>query len=52
MVVDCWVKTSSATFSETVFQSNEVCIFLVQTLEESLHGCQRLSGVYTADQLL
>nr|XP_046235350.1 uncharacterized protein C12orf56 homolog isoform X2 [Scatophagus argus] len=34
------------------WRSKEVCVFLVQTLEESLHGCQSLSGVYTADQLL
>ncbi|CAK6978159.1 uncharacterized protein C12orf56 homolog [Scomber scombrus] len=34
------------------WRSSEVCDFLVQTLEESLHGCQSLSGVYTADQLL
>ncbi|XP_033470446.1 uncharacterized protein C12orf56 homolog [Epinephelus lanceolatus] len=34
------------------WRSSEVCVFLVQTLEESLHGCQSLSGVYTADQLL
>uniref|UniRef100_UPI0037E8958F uncharacterized protein C12orf56 homolog n=1 Tax=Semicossyphus pulcher TaxID=241346 RepID=UPI0037E8958F len=34
------------------WRSSEVCVFLVETLEESLHGCQSLSGVYTADQLL
>ncbi|XP_040006378.1 uncharacterized protein C12orf56 homolog isoform X2 [Xiphias gladius] len=34
------------------WRSSEVCVFLVRTLEESLHGCQSLSGVYTADQLL
>ncbi|XP_033989327.1 uncharacterized protein C12orf56 homolog isoform X2 [Trematomus bernacchii] len=34
------------------WRSSEVCVFLVQTLEESLHGCQSLHGVYTADQLL
>ncbi|XP_070785342.1 uncharacterized protein C12orf56 homolog [Enoplosus armatus] len=34
------------------WRSSEVIVFLVQTLEESLHGCQSLSGVYTADQLL
>ncbi|XP_044041240.1 uncharacterized protein C12orf56 homolog isoform X2 [Siniperca chuatsi] len=34
------------------WRSSEVCVFLVQTLEESLHGCQSLSEVYTADQLL
>ncbi|XP_051275906.1 uncharacterized protein C12orf56 homolog [Dicentrarchus labrax] len=34
------------------WKSSEVCVFLVQTLEESLHGCQSLSGVHTADQLL
>ncbi|XP_035852227.1 uncharacterized protein C12orf56 homolog isoform X6 [Sander lucioperca] len=34
------------------WKSSEVCVFLVQTLEESLHGCQSLSGVHTEDQLL
>ncbi|CAJ1054546.1 uncharacterized protein C12orf56 homolog [Xyrichtys novacula] len=34
------------------WRSSEVCAFLVETLEESLHGCQTLSGIYTADQLL
>ncbi|XP_074481901.1 uncharacterized protein C12orf56 homolog [Sebastes fasciatus] len=34
------------------WRSSEVCVFLVQTLEESLHGCKSLSRVYTADQLL
>ncbi|XP_019132441.2 uncharacterized protein C12orf56 homolog isoform X1 [Larimichthys crocea] len=34
------------------WRSGEVCDFLVQTLEESLHGCQSLRGVRTADQLL
>ncbi|XP_033989320.1 uncharacterized protein C12orf56 homolog isoform X1 [Trematomus bernacchii] len=34
------------------WRSSEVCVFLVQTLEESLHGCRSLHGVYTADQLL
>ncbi|XP_070847626.1 uncharacterized protein C12orf56-like isoform X4 [Chaetodon trifascialis] len=34
------------------WRSSEVCVFLVQTLEESLQGCQSLSGVHTADQLL
>ncbi|XP_029317978.1 uncharacterized protein C12orf56 homolog isoform X2 [Cottoperca gobio] len=34
------------------WRSSELCVFLVQTLEESLHGCQSLSEVYTADQLL
>ncbi|XP_035536199.1 uncharacterized protein C12orf56 homolog [Morone saxatilis] len=34
------------------WKSSEVCVFLLQTLEESLHGCQSLSGVHTADQLL
>ncbi|XP_053271464.1 uncharacterized protein C12orf56 homolog, partial [Pleuronectes platessa] len=34
------------------WRSSELCVFLVQTLEESLHGRQSLSGVYTADQLL
>ncbi|KAI3366613.1 hypothetical protein L3Q82_009294 [Scortum barcoo] len=34
------------------WRSSEVCGFLVETLEETLHGCQSLSGVYTTDQLL
>ncbi|XP_060923808.1 uncharacterized protein C12orf56 homolog, partial [Limanda limanda] len=34
------------------WRSSELCVFLVQTLEESLHGRQSLSGAYTADQLL
>ncbi|TDG96560.1 hypothetical protein EPR50_G00229870 [Perca flavescens] len=34
------------------WKSSEVCVFLVQTLEESLHSCQSLSGVHTEDQLL
>ncbi|XP_078098764.1 uncharacterized protein C12orf56 homolog [Sander vitreus] len=34
------------------WKSSEVCVFLVQTLEETLHGCQSLSGVHTEDQLL
>nr|XP_020468985.1 uncharacterized protein C12orf56 homolog [Monopterus albus] len=33
-------------------QSSEVCVFLVQTLEETLQGCRSHGGVYTADQLL
>ncbi|XP_069543621.1 uncharacterized protein C12orf56 homolog [Brachyistius frenatus] len=40
------------TLRRIFWKSAEVCVFLVQTLEESLHGCQSLSGVYTADQLL
>ncbi|XP_019964843.2 uncharacterized protein C12orf56 homolog [Paralichthys olivaceus] len=34
------------------WRSGELCVFLVQTLEECLHGRQSLSGVYSADQLL
>ncbi|KAG8005516.1 protein C12orf56 [Nibea albiflora] len=34
------------------WRSADVCDFLVQTLEESLHGCHSLRGVCTADQLL
>lgn len=34
-----------------VFQSSELCVFLVQTLEETLLGCRSL-GLYTQDQLL
>ncbi|XP_059181486.1 uncharacterized protein C12orf56 homolog isoform X2 [Centropristis striata] len=40
------------TLRRLFWRSSEVCSFLVQTLEESLHGCQSLSGAYTADQLL
>ncbi|CAF88577.1 unnamed protein product, partial [Tetraodon nigroviridis] len=32
--------------------SRDVCVFLVQTLEESLHGCRSAGGVHTADRLL
>ncbi|XP_034529357.1 uncharacterized protein C12orf56 homolog isoform X2 [Notolabrus celidotus] len=42
----------NVTLRRLFWRSSEVCAFLVQTLEESLHGCQSLSGVYTADQLL
>uniref|UniRef100_A0A3Q1JJH4 Uncharacterized protein n=1 Tax=Anabas testudineus TaxID=64144 RepID=A0A3Q1JJH4_ANATE len=42
----------SVTLRRLFWRSNEVCIFLVQTLEESLHSFQTLNGVYTADQLL
>ncbi|XP_045928581.1 uncharacterized protein C12orf56 homolog isoform X1 [Micropterus dolomieu] len=34
------------------WRSSDVCVFLVQSLEESLHDCESLRGVYTADQLL
>ncbi|KAK5849039.1 hypothetical protein PBY51_008714 [Eleginops maclovinus] len=34
------------------WRSTELCGFLVQSLEESLHGGQSFHGVYTADQLL
>ncbi|XP_029020083.1 uncharacterized protein C12orf56 homolog [Betta splendens] len=34
------------------WRSSEVCLFLVQTLEESLGGCQSPGGGYTPDQLL
>ncbi|KAK2859101.1 hypothetical protein Q5P01_003721 [Channa striata] len=40
------------TLRRVFWRSSEVCIFLVQTLEESLHSCQSPGGVYTADQLL
>ncbi|XP_053169780.1 uncharacterized protein C12orf56 homolog [Scomber japonicus] len=42
----------NAALRRVFWRSSEVCAFLVQTLEESLHGCQSLSGAYTADQLL
>ncbi|KAM3587458.1 uncharacterized protein V6R79_006060 [Siganus canaliculatus] len=38
--------------SRLFWRSSEVCVFLVQTLEESACGHQSLSGVYTTDQLL
>ncbi|XP_073336520.1 uncharacterized protein C12orf56 homolog [Pagrus major] len=41
----------NVTLRRLFWRSGEVCVFLVQTLEESLHGCQSVSGV-TADQLL
>ncbi|CAG5926762.1 unnamed protein product [Menidia menidia] len=34
------------------WRSGEVCAFLVETLEDCLHGCGSLGGAYTADQLL
>ncbi|XP_075886103.1 uncharacterized protein C12orf56 homolog isoform X2 [Nelusetta ayraudi] len=34
------------------WRSSELCVFLVQTLEESLQGCRSLGGAYTQDQLL
>ncbi|KAF7229380.1 hypothetical protein G4P62_001090 [Nothobranchius furzeri] len=34
------------------WRSSEMCDFLVQTLEDCLHGCQSFRGVYTTDQLL
>ncbi|KAM9328414.1 uncharacterized protein C12orf56 homolog [Pholidichthys leucotaenia] len=40
------------TLRRLFWRSSEVCVFLVQTLEDCLHGCQSLSGVYTEDQLL
>ncbi|XP_068573551.1 uncharacterized protein C12orf56 homolog isoform X2 [Cebidichthys violaceus] len=40
------------TLRRLFWRSSELFVFLVQTLEESLHGCQSLSGVCTADQLL
>ncbi|MEQ2224437.1 hypothetical protein ILYODFUR_007406, partial [Ilyodon furcidens] len=40
------------TLRKLFWRSSKVFIFLVQTLEECLHSCQSLSGVYTTDQLL
>uniref|UniRef100_A0A3Q1F621 Uncharacterized protein n=1 Tax=Acanthochromis polyacanthus TaxID=80966 RepID=A0A3Q1F621_9TELE len=40
------------TLRRLFWKSGEVCVFLVQTLEDCLHSCQSLSGSYTADQLL
>ncbi|XP_054862777.1 uncharacterized protein C12orf56 homolog [Amphiprion ocellaris] len=42
----------NVTLRRLFWKSGEVCVFLVQTLEDCLHGCQSLSGSYTADQLL
>uniref|UniRef100_H3D571 Uncharacterized protein n=1 Tax=Tetraodon nigroviridis TaxID=99883 RepID=H3D571_TETNG len=38
--------------SRLFWKSRDVCVFLVQTLEESLHGCRSAGGVHTADRLL
>ncbi|XP_028256354.1 uncharacterized protein C12orf56 homolog [Parambassis ranga] len=40
------------TLRRLFWRSSELCDFLVQTLEDCLHGCVGLGGVYTADQLL
>ncbi|XP_071370977.1 uncharacterized protein C12orf56 homolog [Centroberyx affinis] len=40
------------TLRKLFWRSSEMCVFLVQTLEDSLHGCQSPQGVHTADQLL
>ncbi|KAK5619784.1 hypothetical protein CRENBAI_007385 [Crenichthys baileyi] len=40
------------TLRKLFWRSSKVFIFLVQTLEECLHSCQSLTGVYTTDQLL
>ncbi|XP_054878037.1 uncharacterized protein C12orf56 homolog [Poeciliopsis prolifica] len=40
------------TLRRLFWRSGEVLVFLVQTLEECLHGCQSSSRVYTTDQLL
>uniref|UniRef100_A0A665UEX2 Si:ch211-258f14.2 n=1 Tax=Echeneis naucrates TaxID=173247 RepID=A0A665UEX2_ECHNA len=40
------------TLRRLFWRSSEVCVFLVQTLEETLHGDHNASGVYTTDQLL
>uniref|UniRef100_A0A3B3V9A4 Uncharacterized protein n=1 Tax=Poecilia latipinna TaxID=48699 RepID=A0A3B3V9A4_9TELE len=42
----------NATLRRLFWRSGEAFVFLVQTLEECLHGCQSLSRVYTTDQLL
>uniref|UniRef100_A0A3Q3IHU9 Uncharacterized protein n=1 Tax=Monopterus albus TaxID=43700 RepID=A0A3Q3IHU9_MONAL len=42
----------SITLRRLFWRSSEVCVFLVQTLEETLQGCRSHGGVYTADQLL
>ncbi|XP_078798261.1 uncharacterized protein C12orf56 homolog isoform X2 [Oryzias latipes] len=42
----------SVTLRRLFWKSGEVCDFLVQTLEECLHGSQSIRGVLTADQLL
>ncbi|XP_041833101.1 uncharacterized protein C12orf56 homolog isoform X2 [Melanotaenia boesemani] len=40
------------TLRRLFWKCSELCVFLVQTLENCLFGCQSLHGVYTADQLL
>ncbi|XP_056878260.1 uncharacterized protein C12orf56 homolog isoform X1 [Takifugu flavidus] len=42
----------SAALCRLFWKSRDIFVFLVQTLEESLHGCQSKHGEYTADQLL
>ncbi|XP_017296790.1 uncharacterized protein C12orf56 homolog [Kryptolebias marmoratus] len=42
----------SVTLRRLFWRSGEVCVFLVQTLEDCLQGRQSLGGVYTTDQLL
>ncbi|KAM4711531.1 uncharacterized protein C12orf56 homolog isoform 2-T2 [Anableps anableps] len=42
----------SVTLRRLFWRSSEVFLFLVQTLEECLHGCRRLGGGSAADQLL
>ncbi|XP_061570408.1 uncharacterized protein C12orf56 homolog isoform X2 [Cololabis saira] len=42
----------SVTLRRIFWRSREVCVFLVQTLEDCFYSCQSLGGVYTADQLL
>ncbi|XP_008289869.1 uncharacterized protein C12orf56 homolog [Stegastes partitus] len=42
----------NATLRRLFWKSGDVGDFLVQTLEDCLHGCQSPSGSYTEDQLL
>ncbi|KAM3858891.1 uncharacterized protein C12orf56 homolog [Diretmus argenteus] len=42
----------NVTLRKLFWKSSEMCVFLVQSLEDSLHGCQSPKGVHTADQLL
>uniref|UniRef100_A0A3B5QDJ0 Chromosome 17 C12orf56 homolog n=1 Tax=Xiphophorus maculatus TaxID=8083 RepID=A0A3B5QDJ0_XIPMA len=42
----------NVTLRRLFWRSGEAFVFLVQTLEECLHGCQSFSRVHTTDQLL
>uniref|UniRef100_A0A3Q3W597 Uncharacterized protein n=1 Tax=Mola mola TaxID=94237 RepID=A0A3Q3W597_MOLML len=42
----------NVTLRRLFWRSSELCVFLVQTLEESLHGCQMWSDTNTSSSLL